>query len=144
MSKKLFNPHDCISALNELKREIQTGCFPFSKEAILSGLKKCGLPHSATFWSIFRNTLLQEVSKGKYMFSSKEPIYEGTLAGIKKKYQEKIRTYNQNQRKLVKPKSEIAKPLREDPEAMVQFAIDLLKEKGYKILAPIATLYKEI
>ena len=99
MSKKSFNPFDCIGPLNTAKQGIQMTERPFSKESMLTILKGCGLPTNSTFWSIFRNSgILQEVSKGKFMFASKEPIYVGTLIKIQNKYRELMRHYNNSKR----------------------------------------------
>lgn len=123
---------------------------PFSKESMLNSLKGCGLPTNSTFWSVFRNSgIIQEVSKGQFMFASKDPIYVGTLNSIKRKYQELARRYNQSNKppKAEEPKKEPApkEALPEnDPMAMTQFAIDLLKEQGYQIFAPVGVVYQQL
>lgn len=120
---------------------------PFTKETILDGLKGCGLPTNSTFWGVFRNSgILQEVSKGKFMFTSKDPIYVGVLKTIKAKYQELTRRHNQSNKvpkaEKVKPEEESQEELLEnDPQALTQFAIDLLKEQGYLVFAPTRVEY---
>ena len=39
MSRKSFNPHDCIAALNTVKTAMQLEGKPFTKEKILANLK---------------------------------------------------------------------------------------------------------
>lgn len=142
MSKKSFNPFDCIGPLNTAKQGIQMAERPFSKESILTTLKGCGLPTNSTFWSIFRNSgILQEVSKGKFMFSSKEPIYIGMLIKIQNKYLELLRHYKNNSSKVPDTICEKDSPKN---NISIEEAIKLLKEQGYRILAPIDVVYKEV
>lgn len=142
MSKKSFNPFDCIGPLNTAKQGIQMAERPFSKESMLTTLKGCGLPTNSTFWSIFRNSgILQEVSKGKFMFASKEPIYVGTLIKIQNKYRELMRHYKNNSSKV--PDTICEKDFPKN-NISIEEAIKLLKEQGYRILAPIDVVYKEV
>lgn len=142
MSKKSFNPFDCIGPLNTAKQGIQMAERPFSKESILTTLKGCGLPTNSAFWSIFRNSgILQEVSKGKFMFASKEPIYVGTLIKIQNKYRELMRHYKNNSSKVTDTICEKDSPKN---NISIEEAIKLLKEQGYRILAPIDVVYKEV
>lgn len=142
MSKKSFNPFDCIVPLNTAKQGIQMAERPFSKESMLTTLKGCGLPTNSTFWSIFRNSgILQEVSKGKFMFASKEPIYVGTLIKIQNKYRELMRHYKNNSSKV--PDTICEKDFPKN-NISIEEAIKLLKEQGYRILAPIDVVYKEV
>ena len=142
MSKKSFNPFDCIGPLNTAKQGIQMAERTFSKESILITLKGCGLPTNSTFWSIFRNSgILQEVSKGKFMFASKEPIYVGMLIKIQNKYRELMRHYKNNSSKVPDTICEKDSPKN---NISIEEAIKLLKEQGYRILAPIDVVYKEV
>ena len=142
MSKKSFIPSDCIGPLNTAKQGIQMAERPFSKESILTTLKGCGLPTNSAFWSIFRNSgILQEVSKGKFMFASKEPIYIGMLIKIQNKYRELMRHYKNNSSKVPDTICEKDSPKN---NISIEEAIKLLKEQGYRILAPIDVVYKEV
>ena len=142
MSKKSFNPFDCIGPLNTAKQGIQMAERPFSKESMLTTLKGCGLPTNSTFWSVFRNSgVLQEVSKGKFMFASKEPIYVGTLIKMQNKYLELLRHYKNNSSKV--PDTICEKDFPKN-NISIEEAIKLLKEQGYTILAPIDVVYKEV
>lgn len=148
MSKRSFNPEQCISLLNNIKRGLQMTDRPFTKETMLNSLKSCGLPTNSTFWSVFRNSgIIQEVSKGKFVFTSKDPIYVGTLNTIKAKYKELSRRYNNSNKKPEAPESK-EEPKDElpetDPLALTQFAIDLLKEQGYQIFAPVGVVYQQL
>ena len=142
MSKKSFNPFDCIGPLNTAKQGIQMAERPFSKESMLTTLKGCGLPTNSTFWSVFRNSgVLQEVSKGKFMFASKEPIYVGTLIKMQNKYLGLLRHYKNNSSKV--PDTICEKDFPKN-NISIEEAIKLLKEQGYRILAPIDVVYKEV
>ena len=151
MSRKSFNPHDCIAALNTVKTAMQLEGKPFTKEKILTNLKNCGIPTSNEFWSAFRKSgLLQEVSRGQFMWMHQEPIFEGELAKIKAKCRELRNKYKKNIPKNTAastlPTHEEAKnDLPEnDPKAMTQFAIDFLKEQGYLIFAPTCIKYTQV
>ena len=146
MSKKSFSPFDCIGPLNTAKQGIQMTERPFSKESMLTTLKGCGLPTNSTFWSIFRNSgILQEVSKGKFMFASKEPIYIGALIRIQNKYRELMRYYKNNSKNPKVPNTICEEDSPKDStQITIEEAIKLLKEQGYRILAPIDVVYKEV
>lgn len=146
MSKKSFDPKECISLLNNIKQGMQMSDLPFTKKTILNSLKECGLPNNATFWTVFRNSgILKEISKGKFKFASKDPIYVGLLDDIKTKYQTLRNRYQTKHRESKILKDDNKNPIPEnDPVALTQFAIDHLKEQGYQILAPIGILYQKL
>lgn len=148
MSRKSFNPHDCIAALNTVKTAMQLEGKPFTKEKILTNLKNCGLPTSNEFWSAFRKSgLLQEVSRGQFMWMHQEPIFEGELAKIKAKCRELRNRYKQATPTAAStlPTQEVKNDIPEnDPKAMTQFAIDFLKEQGYLIFAPTRIEYTQV
>lgn len=140
MSKKSFNPHDCIGALNTAKQALVATERPFKKETLLSSFKGCGLPTNNVFWSAFRNSgLIQEVSKGKFMFTNKEPIFVGKLVNIKAKYQEIKRNYREPIQKV----ESVEVVHQEEPKqnTNLQAAINLLKENGYLVFAPSRVEY---
>lgn len=109
---------------------------------ILEALKRCGLPTTHHFWKAFRDSgIIQEVSNNKFMFSSKNPIYWERLQTVKEEYQKLSRTPNVPA--VIEVEPEIV-PIPNSPEAMEQFAVDLLKEKGYKLFKPAGVLYAEL
>lgn len=55
MSRKSFNPHECISLLNTAKQAMQMTDRPFNKETILKSLKGCNLPTNSKFWKSLVN-----------------------------------------------------------------------------------------
>lgn len=151
MSKKSFNPDNCIEALNNLKMGIQMRNIPFTKEELITGFRNCGLPSNTNFFTFFKSFgVIQEVSKGKYMFCDKNPIYVGTLRGIKHKYQEQCRKYNYNRKlkseKVSEQTPEIVHPqvVVNNSEDEIQKAINLLKENGYHVMLPVGILYKTL
>lgn len=147
MSKRSFNPQECLAPLNNIKKAMQLTGRPFSKETMLNSLKGCGLPINTNFWSVFRKSgILQEVSKGQFMFVSKDPIFVGELIEIQKKYQELSHRYKNNSaQKRDTPKEETQHELPEnEPLALTQFAIDLLEEQGYLIFAPTCIEYTQV
>lgn len=141
MSRRSFDPKECIGALNNFKRAMQLRDQPFSKETVLTALKNCNLPTNSVFWTVFRNSgIIQETSKGKYMFTSKDPIYIGLLEHVKKSYQTAVKKYGGAKSEK---KKDIPEP-KESPKMDIQSAIDFLKKQGYKVLLPIGVLYKEM
>lgn len=152
--RKSFKPEDCIAALNNLKKGLQMRGLPFTSEQLRNSLRGCGLPTNNNFFAVFKASgIVQEVSKGKYMFADDKPIYVGTLHAIKRKYGELCRKYMDNHKKKVAEKADaIAEEVKEskpqlpdnDPKALTQFAIDLLKEQGYEIFAPVGIVYKKL
>ena len=140
---RTFNPHDCISALNNTKQALQLKGSPFSKEVMLNSLKGCGLPINSNFWSVFRKSgILQEVSKGRFMFTSKDPIFIGKLVEIQKKYQELSRRYSSNRKNSAEPeKNQLEKVQDPKEDSAIQAAINLLKEHHYLVFAPTRVEY---
>lgn len=143
MSKKAFEPYDCIAALNTVKNGLQMTERPFTKEKLLVGLKGCGLPTNNIFWSAFRNSeILQEVSRGQFMFKSKSPIYVGELVKIRHRYLNVLHKYKENSVKSESKEEEHKEEVNEsipvtDKNALTKFAIDFLKEQGYLVYAPV-------
>lgn len=142
MSRKCFDPKECISPLNTVKQSLQLRNCPFSREAILSAMKQCGLPTNNKFWKVFRESgIIQEVSKGQFAFTSKEPIFWAKLQEVKVKYQKLLRQYADKTKERAKtPKEETQKSSKD----MEQLAIELLKKKGYRIFKPIGILCEEL
>ena len=140
---RTFNPHDCISALNNTKQALQLKGSPFSKEVMLNSLKGCGLPINSNFWSVFRKSgILQEVSKGRFMFTSKDPIFIGKLVEIQKKYQELSRHYSNNRKNSAEPeKNQPEKVQAPKEDSAIQAAVNLLKEHNYLVFAPTRVEY---
>lgn len=143
MRRSNFDANAHIAELNNVKKALQATERPFSKRTILDSLKGCKLPYNSKFWRIFRDSgLVQETSRGMFMFTSKEPINIHALEKVYKNYQLSLRRYNE---KAKKPKVETQEVTpEENPEAMIQFAIDLLKEKGYQIFAPVGVIYQQL
>jgi len=137
--RKSFDPNDCIAALNNVKNALQQRGTPFSKEQLLEAFRGCGLPTTSKFFKVFKDSgIIQEISRGRYMFTSKEPIFVGTLVNIKHKYQEINK--QRNQKYYTKKQQQ----LKEEPDDSIQSAIKLLKKHGYQILMPIGVLYKKL
>lgn len=148
MGKNAFNAKERIPAINKFR--IATNGKPFTKEQLLNMFKENNIPSNSTFWSVFRKSgIIKEVAKGQYVFTSDRPIFYGTLEKIYLQHNSLLKKY-----KAQKPKEENNKPNREEvkdtvsPEeeltAMEAFAIDFLKELGYKILAPVGIVYQPI
>ena len=142
--KKSFDPAKCIIALNNIKSVLQLREKPISKSEMLKNLAQCGLPTNSTFWTVFTNSIIiEEVSKGMYKFKGKEPIHISALETIKRKYQEYHRKYN---KKVIKPKVQEVLPEdnAKEKDTTIQSAINLLKEQGYMIFAPIGIMYSKL
>ena len=131
MSRKSFNPRECIAPLNNVKRAMLIRK-SFSKEMMLQGLKGSGLPVNSIFWNVFLNSnIIARISKTEYRFVNEEPIYIRHLENIKCKYSEIRKKYL----KEAPAETNVSDPIQE--------AINLLKENGYKILK-LTTEYIEV
>ena len=138
--RKGFDPHACIPLLNNAKRAMELRNTPFTKKSLIRTFKGCGLPTNGTFWHIFRNSgVIKQVNKGLYVFASENPIYEGVLASIKRKYSEYTKNHkNKPDKEEVVEESteettvEVIQPVKTDK---IQEAIDLLKQNGYIVLS---------
>ena len=141
-----FKPEECIAPLNTLKEGYQIRGGHITKKEILTGLHNCGLPTNGYFWSAFRkHGIVQEISRGKYVFVGKDPIYIGKLRAIQNTYRQTYTTYQRNY--VRKSSSEISPETisesvpelisstcrRIKPQITEEQAIQFLKEKGYKI-----------
>ena len=141
-----FKPEECIAPLNTLKEGYQIRGGHITKKEILTGLHTCGLPTNGYFWSAFRkHGIVQEISRGKYVFVGKDPIYIGKLRAIQNTYRQAYTTYQRNY--VRKSSSEISPEtisesipesipstcLRVKPQITEEQAVQFLKEKGYKI-----------
>lgn len=146
MRKSKFNATDHIAEFNNIKRAMQATGRPFSKKEIIKALKNCGFPSSSTFWSVFRNSgLIKDVSRGFYEFTTKEPIHAEALAKVHRDYLSLGHVYNNKKPSVEKEKATEPENLpKDDPKAMTQFAIDLLKEQGYQIFAPVGMIYSQV
>lgn len=148
MRKNAFNAKERIPAINKFR--IAMNGNPFTKEQLLNMFKENNIPSNSTFWSVFRKSgIIKEVAKGQYVFASDKPIFYGSLEKVYRQYNSLLKKY-----KAQKSQEENNEPNKEDVEdtvspeeelaAMEAFAIDFLKELGYKILAPVATIYQPI
>lgn len=132
MSRKTFDPKESIVLLNNIKTGFQFRNTPISAKTLREGLKSCGFPTNGTFWSVFCNSgIIQKVSKGHYLFTSKNPIYVGFLEEIQREYRKRVHKYNKN---ATDKKKQPQKPVESHNE--IAMAIELLKKNGYLVYAP--------
>lgn len=145
MRKNAFNAEERIRAINTFR--ITMDGKPFTKEQILTMFKENKIPANSNFWSVFRKSgIIKEVSKGLFTFASDKPIYYGVLEKIYRQYHTIVKKYKA-QKPTPEPENEEAEDTispEEELAAMEAFAIDFLKELGYKILAPVGIVYQPI
>lgn len=148
MRKNAFNAKERIPAINKFR--IAMNGKPFTKEQLLNMFKENNIPSNSTFWSVFRKSgIIKEVAKGQYVFASDKPIFYGSLEKVYRQYNSLLKKY-----KAQKPQKPVSEPENEEAEgtispeeelaAMESFAIDLLKELGYKVLAPVGIVYQPV
>lgn len=139
MRKNAFIPKDHIAALNQFKQfSINSGNQPLSMEDFMSGFMASGIPSNYNFFSEFlQSGLIIRVERGIYSWKDTKPIHYKTLQDIYSKYQERMNGYVRRyfERKIAERKAE---------EQKVESAIELLKSKGYTILAPKKGAYKKL
>lgn len=145
MRKNAFNAKERIPAINKFR--IAMNGKPFTKEQLLNMFKENNIPSNSTFWSVFRKSgIIKEVAKGQYVFASDKPIFYGSLEKVYRQYNSLLKKYK-TQKPVSEPENEESEDTispKKELSAMESFAIDFLKELGYKILAPVATIYKPI
>jgi hypothetical protein len=151
MRSKDFKPEEHIADLNNLKRNLMCLNRPFSRSLFISGLKGIGLPDNDVFWmAVKRSGIVQQLSRGCYIFKNDKPIHISVLAKIHKDYRKIVCDYSKTYREKHSSK-EVEKPV----EAHVQLepvhelteenAVKLLKELGYIIYKPeVAIFYKKL
>ena len=145
MSKSSYNSEECVESLNNIKNGLQIANKPISKKVLLECLKNCGLPSCSTFWIIFRNSgLIQEVSRGFYLFTDTKPINVKALDILKRRdyeYNKKYFTKRTKEPEAVEmvEEVEILGEVEEIQEMAVASAIALLKSKGYIIAKPVVS-----
>lgn len=140
MRKNAFKSEEHIEALNNAKIALQMSERPFIKETLLKSFKGAGIPSNSNFWQVFRKSgLIQETSKGKFMFTSKDPIHVMKLHNIYKEYQKYIR-----RTKTEVPKVETSEVVAVESASDIEQAISLLKEKGFQIFAPVGIVYRKL
>lgn len=145
MRKNAFNAKERIPAINEFR--IAMNGKPFTKEQILTMFKENNIPANPNFWAVFRKSgVIKEVSKGQFVFTSDKPIFYGDLEKVYRQYHAIVKKYK-TQKPDTKPENEETEDTispEEELAAIEAFAIDLLKEMGYKILAPVGIVYQPI
>lgn len=145
MRKNAFNAEERIHAINTFR--IAMNGKTFTKEQILTMFKENKIPANPNFWSVFRKSgIIEEVSRGQFTFASDKPIYYGVLEKIYRQYHAIMKKYKA-QKPVSEPENEEAEDTispEEELAAMESFAIDFLKELGYKILAPVGIVYQPI
>ena len=143
MRKNAFNAEERIRAINTFR--IAMNGKTFTKEQILTMFKENKIPANSNFWSVFRKSgIIKEVSKGQVTFASDKPIYYWVLEKIYRQYHTIVK---KPQKSASEPENEEAEDTispEEELAAMESFAVDLLKELGYKVLAPVGIVYQPI
>lgn len=143
MRKNAFNAEERIRAINTFR--VAMNGKTFTKEQTLTMFKENKIPSNSNFWSVFRKSgIIKEVSKGQFIFASDKPIYYGVLEKIYSQYHAIMKKYK-SQKMVPEPeKAEDTISPEEELAAIESFAIDLLKELGYKILTPVGIVYQHI
>lgn len=143
MKRIPFDSEERISAINKFR--IAMNGEKFSKAQILAVFKENHLPCNSSFWSTFkRSGIIKKIGRDQYVFSSDKPIFHGVLNTIYQKYRAMANGYQQKHRQKPKEEEEQVPNPDEEARATEAFAIDFLKERGYKILAPVCTIYRPV
>lgn len=146
MRKNSFNAKDCIAAVNKFKEAVDGKSF--TKEQLLAMFKENRIPANIKFWQVFRKSgIIKQVSENQFVFADDKPVFCGNLERVYNQYHNMVHKSRKSRAKVEEsvPENVEDEPQpEEDIEAMKTFAIDFLKELGYKILEPIATVYKAV
>lgn len=147
-----FNAKECTVHLNNVRILFENKTF--TKDYLLGYLKNAKTICNKTFWySLIRLGIIAKSNDGKFAFTSKEPVYYEKVQDAYNDYCNRINKYKQSKQVETISVEEIKSTEHiKDTEtfyfdnifAFTQFAIDYLKDKGYKILAPSKIIYNEI
>lgn len=156
MRKNPFSSEKCARVINTFRIEKNGG--EFTKEELLAKLKEHKLPANSTWWSeLLKSGIIKKVGKNAFIFSSSEPVFHGIFVEIYRKYQAIRKKYNCKKtddkptlesapepevKEESTPESEEDDFNTEEFVALESFAIDFLKELGYKIFKPVSTVYQ--
>lgn len=133
----MFDLADGIAAINRFRMEINGQIF--TKEEIIIVFRNNNIPTNSTFWSIFCNSdIIKRISKNQYSFISDKPVYQVKLETAYNKYRTAISKYYTTRL------NKLAKTEEPQRDMLESFAIEYLKAKGYKILAPHEVVYKQL
>lgn len=144
-----FDAKECATHLNNVRILFENKTF--TKDYLLGYLKNAKVICNKTFWySLIRIGIIAKANDGKFAFTSKEPVYFEKVQNAYNDYCDRINQYKQIKSvetapvEELKPTEEVETLYFDDLTAFTQFAIDYLKDKGYKILAPSRVIYDEI
>lgn len=133
-----FNAVASAKAINTFR--ISLGGNSFTKEQILDIFRECNLPTASQFWSLFRRAgIVKRINHSQFTFTSDSPVYFGLIETIYNKFYAMNKKYSKNNKAEDIPVVEV-----EECTLTVEGAINFLKEKGYKILAPVGVVYQII
>lgn len=145
MRKNAFNAKERIPAINKFRIDMDGKSF--TKEQILTMFKENNIPANSNFWAVFRKSgIIKEVSKGQFVFASDKPVFYGDLEKVYRQYHAIVKKYK-TQKPATKPENEEAEDTispEDELTAIEAFAVDFLKELGYKILAPVGIVYQPV
>lgn len=129
-----------IKHLNELKKVFELN--PFTRKSFVNALKDYQFPSARyLFDELVHHQFIVKTEEG-FVFQHKGPIYKEALEtmckNVRKRNADYLKKYLSNKKKKNTKKSFIV-----SSENLIENAIKLLKDNGYKILKPI-TNFEEI
>ncbi len=144
-----FNVKECTMHLNNVRILFENRTF--TKDYLLGYLRNAKTMSNKTFWySLIRTGIITKANNGNFVFTNKEPIYYEKVQNAYDDYCDRVNQYKQVKSVPVE-KINPKEPIKEveiihfdDLYAFTQFAIDYLKDKGYKVLVPSEIVYNEI
>ena len=149
MGRRVFNAEEHIKAVNKFRLAMNGG--KFTKEQILDVFKKDGIQSKKHFWDKFKKSvIIKKVGQNEYIFASDQPIHYAALGKVYREYQAVVKKYKKTRTEpeTSKPESKQDESEASNPEedllAIETFAVDFLKELGYKILAPVGIVYQPV
>lgn len=129
--RKPFEAINHIKDFNELKNALQKE--EFTRDFFRSELKKLDIPCSNIFWSsLVKMHIIKRISKKTFGFTDSNPIYFERLDNAYKEYHRRRTRY---------VNTSVATKTRKKEEAIISEAVQLLKDRGYQIYAPVGELY---
>ena len=106
MRKNAFVAIDHIQAINIFRIALKGSSF--TRDELKKTLRDGGIPSNEVFISeLRRSSVLTQVSKDRFRFTTDYPVYYGVLEKVYKDYQKRTSMYNQTYRKKKKQLAEI-------------------------------------
>lgn len=137
MGRKPFNAKEHIGVINVFRKEMNGQ--PFSREQLINVFRNGNITIHPSFVCAFcKSGIVTKLNNGNYIFTSKEPVYYGELARVYRQYHNIAKNWKRQNKTQNNVPSQVQNnvPTLDSNQALTSFAINFLKNLGYKVLKP--------